>query len=482
MAFTRIARGTWTAALIVVVVAAVALVAVARSATHGDAAGTFLETFDGSPGSPQPFAGSRVAVTRTERNLTGDNLQPVHHSMHGADCAGPPATFTNNGSREMSVFQCRDHIMTSISGTPYGVVYLTPAALADWSGGSATIKWSQSTARSSARDFLSVWVTPWADALDVPAPAAVDADLNGAPMNAIHIELDLFTDRITPEAYINGARRFYNESNITPFSKVVVPDNARRDAFELAVTASSVVLRVNGTVIMRGDGLALPFTNGMVQFGHHAYSPGKGCGATYVYSLINQCVDGSDIQSSNTWHWDDFSITPALPASFLQGTPDYMTSAGGHVSLSGATQSGARLRLSAIGRVDLSFDGGRTWSTAPVQPGNQERDPYHVSNYWVPVPAGVSAFDVRLSSDGSYPSSMIHAKDFTVWAAAAGGAASPTATVAAPTATATATATPTATPTVVATPRPTATPTATPRPRHDRDCRVDDHRWWKRRC
>lgn len=172
MTMTRLARGAWLAALLLAIGAGIGVLTLARPgapASHATAAGSFLETFDGAPGSPQPFTSGRVAVTRTERNLPGDTLQPARTSMHGPDCVGPPATFTNNGSREMSTYQCCDHIMTSISGTPYGLVYLTPAALVDWSRGSAAISWRQSTARSSARDFLSVWITPWANVLDLPA-------------------------------------------------------------------------------------------------------------------------------------------------------------------------------------------------------------------------------------------------------------------------------------------------------------------------
>jgi hypothetical protein len=468
MTITRLARGVWLGALFVVLVAGVVVLTVTRPGAPSPAAtaaGSFLETFNGAPGAPQSFVSNTVAVTRTERNLSGDTLQPPHHSMHGPDCAGPPATFTNPGSREMSVFQCRDHIMTSITGTPYGLVYLTPAALVDWSGGSATIAWDQSTARSSARDFLSVWITPWNSVLDVPAPVAVDNDLNGAPLYAIHFAMDFFTDRITPEAYIGGALTFYRESSVVPYSSVVTVDNARRDHFELNITASSVELRLNGTVIARGDGVTVPFTSGMVQFGHHSYSPGKGCkgfGANNA-ALVNPCVNGNDIASANTWHWDNFSINPALPASFLQGAPDY--SEGGRVTLNGAAPANSRLRFNAIGRVELSWDGGRTWAVAPVQPGNQSRDEYHVSNYWVPVPAGATAFDIRLSLDSSYPSHMLHAKDFTVWTAAAGAGGTlptPTATLTTtPTQTATATGTATATQTATATAAQTATATAT---------------------
>lgn len=179
---------------------------------------------------------------------------------------------------------------------------------------------------------------------------AVDNDLNGAPLNAIHFVMDFFTDRITPEAYFNGAVRYYRESSVVPYTRVVTPDNTRRDLFELTIITSSVELRLNGTVIARGDGLTVPFTSGMVQFGHHNYSPGKGCIAQA--GVVNRCVESNDVASSNTWHWDDFSISPALSASFVQGAPDYTR--GGRVTLPGAAPSGARLRFNAIGRAELS--------------------------------------------------------------------------------------------------------------------------------
>ena len=427
---------------------------------------TFTETFDGSPTAPVPFASTSVAVTRTERNLTGDTVEPAHPASHGPDCAGPPATHTNSGSRADSVFQCRDHVMTSISGTPYGAVYLTPAAMVDWSSGSAKVSWRMSTGRSSARDWIAVDITPWVNVLDVPAGPVVDNDLNGAPLNAIHIEMDLFTDRITPEIYIGGARIFYNESNVIPYTNVVTPDNARRDLFELEILPSKLTLKLNGTIIMIGDGITAPFTSGMVQFSHHAYSPGKGC--TSQAAIINPCVDGDDIASSNTWHWDDFVISPAQELEFIQATEDFST--GGTIHLPSVTKANSKLRFNAIGRVELSWD-GINFFDAPIQPGNQERDPFHVSNYWVDVPAGLSQFDVRLSLDGPYPSGMLHGKDFTVWSYAASveitPTPSPTSTIT-PTATPTSTSTPTSTPTA----SPTATPTATSSPVPTTPCRV----------
>src|SRR3990167_2343304 len=430
----------------------------------GDDTYEYVETFDGDPISPQPYFSNSVAITRTERNLTGDTLQPAHPASHGSDCSAPPATHINNGSRETSVFLCKNHIMTSISGTPYGAVYLTPSALVDWSSGSAKVSWRMSTGRSSARDFISVDITPWDNILDVPAGPVVDNDLNGAPLNAIHIEMDLFTDRITPEIYIDGARIFYNESNIIPFSNVVTPDNARRDLFELTINSSSVELRLNTVLIMRGTGITAPFTSGMVQFSHHSYSPGKGCDASFVESQINPCVDGDDIASSNTWHWDEFKISPAIPLAFIQGIPDFVEGNTTRlVTLQAPTVLDSKLRFNAIGQVELSWN-GTDFFIASIQPGNQERDEFHVSNYWVTIPAGVTQFYIRLSSDGPYPSAMIHAKDFTVWSVASvSNLPTPTPTLE-PTQTLTPTVTPTSIPTIIPTSTPTLTPTITVTP------------------
>ena len=419
---------------------------------------TFTETFDGVPTTPQPYVSNTVAVTRTERNLTGDTVEPAHPASHGAGCSAPPATHTNSGSRADSVFQCNNHIMTSISGTPYGAVYLTPAAMADWSNGCATVSSRISTGRSSARDWWSVDITPWANVLDVPAGPAIDNDLNGAPLNAIHIEMDLFTDRITPEIYINGARTFYTESNVVAYPNVVTPSNTIRSLFALTICANTVELRLDGTLIMRGEGVTAPFTSGMVQWSHHAYSPGKGCG-TGQAGVINPCVDGDDIASSNTWHWDDFVITPAIELAFIQANEDYAADLFNIIHLPTPTVANSKLRFNAIGRVELSWD-GINYFDAPIQPGNQARDEFHVSNYWVDVPAGISQFYIRLSLDGPYTSGMLHGKDFTVWnVVGAGGSPTPT-----PTSTPTETPTSTATPTSSPTASPTATPTATSSP------------------
>ena len=38
-------------------------------------------------------------------------------------------------SAEMTVFRCKDHVMTAIRADDYGVIYLTPDRLLDWSDG-----------------------------------------------------------------------------------------------------------------------------------------------------------------------------------------------------------------------------------------------------------------------------------------------------------------------------------------------------------
>ncbi len=77
--------------------------------------------------------------------------------------------------------------------------------------------------------------------------------------------------------------------------------------------------------------------------------------------------------------------------------------------------TGDHLRFSAMGLIELSFDGGKTWAAAPRQP--QERDvPEHFSSYWIPLPAGVDSVRVRGKAD-RYLEHWI-AKDFSIWSRA----------------------------------------------------------------
>ena len=98
-----------------ILVAAVG-VSTALAAFNGTPA---TETFDGSPASPLAFNDVDWDVQVHSRDSdTWFQLEPIN-AQHGADCSGPPASHVNT-SYEGSVFQCRDHLMTSLNAGGYG--------------------------------------------------------------------------------------------------------------------------------------------------------------------------------------------------------------------------------------------------------------------------------------------------------------------------------------------------------------------------
>ena len=49
----------------------------------------------------------------------------------------------------------------------YGVTYLTAPALVDFRGGTAIVQWDMSTQRTSLRDWVDVWITPYGQQLQL---------------------------------------------------------------------------------------------------------------------------------------------------------------------------------------------------------------------------------------------------------------------------------------------------------------------------
>ena len=112
-------------------------------------------TFDGTPSLPQPFAehGEFADFDVQVHSRDHDrwfNLEPIN-AQHGADCSGPPASHVNT-SYAGSVFICNNHLMTAINASGYGVIYLTPNQLFDFSEGSS-VTFDISTERMSTRDW-----------------------------------------------------------------------------------------------------------------------------------------------------------------------------------------------------------------------------------------------------------------------------------------------------------------------------------------
>ena len=302
-------------------------------------------------------------------------------------------------------YRCRNHMMTALKASGYGVIYVTPNATVQLpSSGEAVIRWSMSTMRTSGRDWIDLWITPWEDNLKLPLDGSLaGTDLQGPPRRAIHV-------RMTSNSRAVSAFEVYQVDNFVEtkvassatdgYESILAPVSTRRDTFELRLSRTHVKFGMwKGDLDMTHTG-AVPFASktwvdadlptpitwtsgGVVQFGHHSMNP------------------GADAGHGGTWHWDDFSISPAAPFTIIKATnPEFAATANArfadskHPDVTLATPlpaTGARfLRFSAFGeRVQVSFDGAK-WIDATRQATQTSVDGrFH--SYWMEIPAEVTS-------------------------------------------------------------------------------------------
>ncbi len=439
---------------------AIALFVLVATPRLGAGASGVVYTFDGAPASPKPYNPSDWDIAVSSRD-TDTFYQPESMAaLHGHDCGAPPLTHEVSTYEDL-VYQCKDHVMTSILADGYGVIYLTPNQLLDFSGGSATFQWDSSTFRTTARDFLDIWITPWDDNQQLPMDDWLP-DAQGEPKNAIHLRMDgspgntvfkAYTIRNFQQTEISGNWWTYMESKLTP-------DMKRRDTFEVQISRTHIKVGMPQYNLWWIDAsfADLGWDQGVVQIGHHSYNPWKDGGL-----------------GPNTWHFDNVSLSPAKPFTMLKGNTRFVDSNGSTVNFSGAAPQGSHLRFSAVGKIEVSYNGGQTWSLAQRQE-EELRKPEHFSSYWTPVPAGTASVMFRGGPDSWFTQWL--AKDFAIWAppgassapvptntpiAPTNTPAAPTNTPVAPTNTPLVSTTAVTSPTTVATSTPTsALPTATP--------------------
>ncbi len=397
-------------------VAAIALVAVVGMILGGSAAGPYTATFTGAPASPLAVANNLsefdVQVHSRDRE-TWYQLPPIQ-AQHGADCGAPPASHTTS-SYEGSVFQCRDHIMTAInSGPGYAVIYLTPNQLFDFSGG-GSVTWDLSTEQMSRRDWWDVLITPFADNLSVPLLSNLSqgVDLQGAPRNTIHIGTDNGEGSPVLTVVRNGVEQSYGNSGLPANANIPAGVNqaATRQTFKFTVGGGRMKLErlasaTAPAVTFWDVAASVPFTSGVVQFGHHSYNPTK---------------DGAGVPA--TWHWDNLSLNPATPFTMIKADRRYTE--GGTVNFAAPAPANAFLRFSGICKVKVN--GALVERAADYDRWSVGYHAEHMSSYWVPVAAGTQSVDISFADDGWYTTNNgCLAKDFSIWSL--GGSTPPTAT------------------------------------------------------
>lgn len=364
------------------------------------AAPDFAESFDGAPAAPQPWSSPAWDIAVHSRDVdTWRALEPME-AMHGPDCGAPPATHTV-ASYEGAVFQCRDHLMTAISAAGYGVIYLTPSQILDFSQGEAVIRWDMSTLRTSGRDWVDVWITPFAENLQLPLE--LEVDLSGPPRNAVHIRMDFGQNSFRATTYREFVGTELEQASLQGYEAFLTPDARRRDTFEVRISRGHLAVGMPGYQYWWVDTPMpeLGWDSGVVQLGHHSYNPTKDCGGP--------CAP-------NTWHWDNVQLSPARPFTLIKAAQRYADAEQpGPIALGAPAPASAHLRFSGVGpELAVSFDEGASWQPAVLQAQDTAffKDE-HFRSYWMPIPPGTRSVQFRGSSwwGGGW-----HIRDISVWA------------------------------------------------------------------
>lgn len=383
--------------------------------------GTFQATFDGiDPSSPQSgyYMQNWDVSVHSRDGYTWEELDPVK-AQHGANCGAPPANHTIT-AYEDSVYLCKNHLMTAMDAEGYGVIYVNPNQMVDFSKGEAVIKWDASTLRTSGRDWWDVYIMPWDDNLKLPLEPFLP-DLEGYPRNAISANIGQYNEgtnlgvdiiRNFEEEDVDGCWWCTYENEFTP-------SPTRRDTFELHISKTHIKYGMPAYDFwpVDEDIPALSWDKGIVQLGHHSYNPSKtGCGAGSDAGLAGvSCGDG------NSWHWDNLSINPSIPFTLIRGDRRFVDDdTPPNVNFPAPAPANSRLRFSGTGGgdFDLSFNGGGSWQTPSKQPSSKNGS--GIGSYWVPVPQGTTRVDFR--GDSSF-----FVKDFAIFSLASpGGAAAAT--------------------------------------------------------
>ncbi len=361
----------------------------------------FYEGFDGDPAAPTPWQSPNWDITVHSRN-TSDNLYALTpmDAWHGLDCSPPPATH-QVATYEGAVYQCRDHLMTAINDENYGAIYLTPNQMVDFGNGEAVIRFDLSTLRTSGRDWITIWITPFDDNLQLPLEDWLP-DLSGEPRNAVKFSMSLFPDETTFQAQVvrNFNVQDVEDNPAMSYEDFLEPSAVRRDTFEIRISRDHLMFGMPDYNYwwIDADIQPLGWTQGVVQFSHHSYNPTKGC---------NTC-------GPNTWHWDNIRIVPSVPFTMIQADRRYVdASTPPFVNFSQPAPENAYLRFAGIGsQIEVSFDGGATWQPAQVQDQRKYNSGAFWS-YWTPIPAGVSTVYFR---GGEWWGGDWHVRSISIWA------------------------------------------------------------------
>jgi hypothetical protein len=302
---------------------------------------------------------------------------------------------------------------------------MTPAQLLDFSSG-GTVQISASTAKLNNRDWIDFWISPFQENLLLPS-GGIPPDLQGPTRNALMVNVD---SSIPTTAHVQQFRNYVNsdfsgtgqsiESCVAPLGGVSA---SRRDPLQLNVTRTHVRLDVivlgSPCTLIDTNINDLGFTLGVIQIGHHSYAPDEG-----TMCNLPACTVNTGPGAGNTWHWSNFSMSPAVPFTMLRGDLP-LTGAQANTSptvhFAGAAPANSFLRFSALARrgsIQVSANGGAFFpAREQLQNGDGKdgvSDGSHIG-YWTPIPAGTSSVTFK-AQDSTQPWQI---SDVSIWSSSA---------------------------------------------------------------
>jgi hypothetical protein len=355
----------------------------------------FEESFDIFPAAPWPFQSPAWDVYVHERQL--DHLYTLHPmavAAHGPNCEPPPATHVVTAYEE-AVYVCNGHLMTALdSADPgYSLIYLTPNQLADFSRDQAVIRWDISTLPGGDRDWWDVWITPYDENLLAPLEDWLP-DLNGPPLRAIHVRFSPQHYSLSAAVITGHTRHPLPVAQPRGYNSLIAPSATQRQTFEIRISRDRLRVGMPALNLWWVDApLALDWSQGIVQFGHHSYTPHK------------------DNGQPNTWHWDNVSISPVEPFTMIRADRRYANAVEPQLNFARGAPAGSMLRFSGIGYIELSLDDGQTWQPASIQVQARSKDEIFRS-YWHPIPPGTNSVLFRGSNPQPGP---WHVRSASIW-------------------------------------------------------------------
>lgn len=432
---------------------------------------------DGSaPAAPEAWGGATSTQPGGMYSIGGlrDPVAWVNYKAvngaHTAECGSPGI---DNGQThpvvtyEDGIYHCKGHWMTAVGSPGYGAIFMTPEAVLDWSNGPATIEWDMSTWRTSHRDWVSIVIAPYGEYIPLPITGAPDGQ--GMPPDSLEFKRVLNNWEWSAEGYSGGTfigglyrpSADYWRYGLSSNEESICYGPVATNRIHFKITISSAILRVErpfcgGTIYQTSWSDAshpLPFSSGVVTFIHHSYSPDK--------APINENGASPNAGQPNTWHWDNFRLTPATPFTSV-GVDTRQVIGTRHIAFDAPAPAGAELIFGGRGDVQVSWD-GIAYTPAAQPPSAPRGGPTQEHNYRVPVPEGAQGAWIRT---GPVPDSQDHhAHGFVVWATGVAPSPTPTATASpSPTPSPTTSPSPTPSPSPTATPSPSPSPTPTPSP------------------